>query len=323
MTAATPKLALPFLQPGQALKTITHNEALQRLDKGIYLSCSDMAADFLPENPSQGQVIILSNNAGGALAEHAGDIGAVQDGIWSWFTPTSGMSVWDEAGETLRVFDGANWVGATNLQGLNNIPQLGLNAAASPSQRLAIASETSLFSHDGGSHRMNLNRAGDTDVASLSFQTDYTGEAEFGLNGAQGFSLRTSADGTNWNERLSTPDDYAGLSAPAFGSMRLYIQNDTAVLVPTPATGGLLALTVVSDGLFPTVSHSGVLAYDTGPSPTLVVLAKTNRVEIFNQIILDGTTSAPDNIGVGAVDGGIYIENRLNNERIISLVFLC
>jgi len=40
----TDKLALPFLQPGQALKTITHNEALQRLDTGLYLSCSNMNA---------------------------------------------------------------------------------------------------------------------------------------------------------------------------------------------------------------------------------------------------------------------------------------
>jgi len=40
----TRTLSLPYLQPGQALKTITHNEALQRLDAGLYLSISNMAA---------------------------------------------------------------------------------------------------------------------------------------------------------------------------------------------------------------------------------------------------------------------------------------
>ena len=36
MTAtATPRLGLPFLQAGQALKNITHNEALQRLDVAL------------------------------------------------------------------------------------------------------------------------------------------------------------------------------------------------------------------------------------------------------------------------------------------------
>ena len=322
-TATTPKLALPFLQPGQALKTITHNEALKRLDVGIYLSCSDMAAEILPETPYDGQVIIMSNSAGGPIAEHAGDIGAMSNGIWDWFTPSSGMSVWDEAEQTLRIFNGADWVGSTNFQALESLPQLGLNTSAAPSQRLAIASDTSLFSHDGSSHRMGLNRAAETDVASLIFQTDYVGEAEIGLAGAQGFSIKTSLDGDTWSDRLTTPNDYAGLRAPAFGSARLYIPNDAAILFPTPASGGIFAVTIVSDSAYPTVNRSGLLAYDTGETPTLVNLAKTNRVEIHSQIILDGTTSAPDNLGISAMNGGIYIENRLNNERIISLTFLC
>ena len=283
---ATTKLALPFLQPGQALKTVTHNEALQRLDAGIYLSCSDMNAEILPETPEDGQVFVISKTASGALADHAGDIGAYHDGLWDWFTPTSGMSVWDEVGERLRVYDGTKWVGSTNFQALESLPQLGLNTSASPAQRLALASETSLFSHDGGSHRLSINRAADTDTASLIFQTDYAGEAELGLTGPQGFSLKTTADGSNWSERLSAPSDYPGLRAPAFGSARLHIPTDTAILFPTPATGGIFAVTVVSDGAYPTVSHSGLLAYDTGQSPALVTLAKTNRVETHGQIML-------------------------------------
>lgn len=323
MTAATTKLALPFLQPGQALKTITHNEALQRLDMGLYLSCSDMAAETLPENPIKGLVIILSGNAGGPLAEHAGDIGAFCDGLWDWFTPTSGWVVWDESDAALRVFDGTVWVGLASQRAADNLPQLGLNSSASPTQRLALASETSLFSHDGGSHRMNVNRAAVTDVASVIFQTDYAGEAELGLAGSQGFSIKTSSDGATWSERLTTPNDYAGIRAPAFGSARTYVHSDTAAFVETPASGGLLALTVVRDGVYPRVTHSGLLAYDTGETPLLLSLAKTARLEIHDNMILDGTISAFDNIGVSAVDGGLYIENRMVGRRIFSLTFLC
>jgi len=88
--SSTDNFALPFLQPGQALKTITHNEALQRLDTGLYLSCSDMAADALPDNPVAGETLILSNTS---TEEHAGDIAVFQDGVWLWFTPKAGWSV--------------------------------------------------------------------------------------------------------------------------------------------------------------------------------------------------------------------------------------
>lgn len=318
--STTDKLALPFLQPGQALKTITHNEALQRLDTGLYLSCSNMAADALPESPEQGETLILSSSTAG---DHAGDIAVFQDDIWLWFTPKAGWSLWDAATNTLRIYDGQNWVGPSSSALPAILPQLGLGTSANSNQRLAVASETSLFTHDGDSHRMTVNRAADMDTASLIFQTDYAGNAELGLTGTSGFSLRTSADGANWSDRLSTPDDYSGIRAPAFGSVRITIQNDTAAFIETPATGGILAVTVVSDGAYPTVSHSGLIAYDSGQSPTLIVLAKTNRLEIHGHAVLTGTNSAEGNIGLSAVDGGIYIESRLNNERILSVTFLC
>jgi len=318
--SSTDNFALPFLQPGQALKTITHNEALQRLDTGLYLSCSDMAADALPDNPVAGETLILSNTS---TEEHAGDIAVFQDDVWLWFTPKAGWSVWDASANTLRIFDGQDWVGPAPNTLPETLPHLGLNTSASPNQRLAIASETSLFTHNGESHRIAVNRAANTDTASLIFQTDYSGNAELGLNGADGFSLKTSSDGTNWTERLSTPAGYSGIRAPAFGSVRIGIANDTTAFIETPATGGILAIIVVSDGAYPTVSHSGLIAYDSGQSPTLVVLAKTNRLEIHGHAVLSGTNSAEGNIGLSAVDGGIYVENRLNNERILSVTFLC
>jgi len=318
--STTDKLALPFLQPGQALKTITHNEALQRLDTGLYLSCSNMAASELPEAPEPNETLILSAASDN---EHAGDIGVFQNGVWLWFTPKAGWSIWDAATDSLRIYDGDTWVGAAPNAQLETLPLLGLNSTASPSQRLAVASETSLFTHDGQSHRMSINRAAETDTASLILQTNYAGEAELGLTGSEGFSLKTSQDGTNWTDRLSTPSDYAGIRAPAFGSMRFTIANDTAVFLETPATGGILAITIVSDGGYPTVNRSGLIAYDTGTTPTLVELAKTNRLELHGPVVLDGSISAADNLGLSAVDGGLYVENRLNSERIISLTFLC
>jgi len=322
--STTDKLALPFLQPGQALKTITHNEALQRLDTGLYLACSNMAAEVLPTHPIDGETLVLSAAfTSNHPNENAGDIAVFRDGVWLWFTPKAGWTLWDTDDETLRIFDGENWIAPHSNSQTETRPHLGLNATASESQRLAIASATSLFTHDGDSHRMSVNRADETQTASLIFQTDYAGNAELGLTGPDGFSLKTSPDGTHWSERLSTPQNYSGLRAPAFGSVRVSIDNDSSQLIPTPASGGIFAITVINDNGLPLANRSGLLAYDTGSTPSLISLAKTGLVDNLGAAVLSGNTGTIGNLGLSAVSGGLYVENRINGRRDISLTFLC
>lgn len=321
--SATPRLNLPFLQAGQALKNITHNEALQRIDSGLYLSCSDMAANALPDDPTSGFTVIISKAAEHALVDRIDQIAVFVNGDWVWFTPKPGWAIWDNISQTLRVFDGQVWVSAVPNFVPDTLPLLGLNTSANPSQRLAVASHTTLFTHDGDSHRLTLNRAAPADTASVVFQTDFAGETELGLTGTGGFALRTSSDGVDFVDRLTTPNNYSGVQSPAFGSMRIILANDTAELIETPATGGIIALTVVSDNGYPSAARSGLLAYDTGNSPSLVSLATTGRIENHGSTTLDGTTSSISNIGISAVDGGLYIENRVTGSRDISLTFLC
>ena len=122
---------------------------------------------------------------------------------------------------------------------------------------------------------------------------------------------------------MTTPKNYAGIQSAAFGSMRVTIENDAAQMIPTPATGGIIAFTVVSDAGFPQVRHSGIFAYDSGNSPNLVALATTSSVENHGSTVLNGTTSLDGNIGISAVTGGLYLENRIVNSRDFSLTFLC
>ncbi len=322
-STATPSLTLPFLQAGQALKNITHNDALNRLDAGLYLSCSDMGADSLPADPASGSAVIISDTAVPDLSDRVGQIAVFQAGNWVWFNPQSGWMIWDSAGDRLRVFNGVEWVSASPNFTPETLPHLGLNALANPAQRLSVASETSLFNHDGEGHRLTLNRATEADTASLIFQTNFAGEAELGLTGAAGFSLKTSSDGIAFSDRLTTPENYKGIQSPAFGSQRVTVGHDAAVMIQTPATGGIIALTVVSDNGFPQVGHSGLLAYDTGNSPGVISLATTGKLENHGASVLDGTVSADGNIGISAVAGGLYIENRIANPRDISVTFLC
>ena len=324
MTAtATARLDLPFLQAGQALKNITHNEALQRLDSGLYLSCSNMGATSLPDNPAEDLVLLVSHSPDITLSDRIGQIAVFTANGWVWFTPKPGWSLWDETEQTLRIYNGESWVPPMKETLQDSLPKLGLNAAATTAQRLSISSESSLFNHDGNSHRLTLNRAAQDDTASLIFQTGFTGVAELGLTGSGGFSLKTSSDGTNFIEKLSTPAAYNGVQSPAFRSKLISVENDAAVLIPTPATGGIVALTIVSQTGSPQAAHSGIFAYDTGLTPLLRSLAKIGRVEDHGTSTLNGTTSAVGNIGISAVEGGLHLENRIINTRDFSLTFIC
>jgi len=43
----------------------------------------------------------------------------------------------------------------------------------------------------------------------------------------------------------------------------------------------------------------------------------------FGSTRLDGTVSEENRIGISAVEGGLYVENKMPPEREISLTFLC
>lgn len=320
MTASnTNKFAMPFLQPGQALKMITHNEAVRRLDAGLYLSCSNMAAQTLPENPEAGQTLIMASSASG---DNPGDIGVYDNDRWIWFSPTIGWIIWDAADETPRVFDGTTWVGPMAQSDPDELPQLGLNTSASLTQRLAVASDSSLFTHDGRGHQITLNRAAETNTASLLFQTAYSGNAEIGLTGTEGFSLKTSPDGQNWTRRLSVSDTSNGIQSPSFSSLQISILNDKVQFVETPSTGGMFTITVFSENGHPQVNRSGLIAYDTESTPSLASLAVASHLANHGNMVLDGSISPDGFIGLSAVEGGIFIENRIGHPRQIRLTFL-
>ncbi|MEZ5686595.1 MAG: DUF2793 domain-containing protein [Paracoccaceae bacterium] len=55
MSDLSTRLGLPYLQPSQAQKHVTHNEALQTLDILVQLVVEDFYANLPPEVPVEGQ----------------------------------------------------------------------------------------------------------------------------------------------------------------------------------------------------------------------------------------------------------------------------
>jgi hypothetical protein len=184
-------LSLPLLQPAQAQKHVTHNEALTLLDMLVQSAVASRTVATPPATSDPGTCYIVAAGATGAWAGQDDALAAWDGSAWRFVSPQTGWRVYliDEG-------RGAVWTGRTwevDRPGLDNISGVGINAA----------SDASLFSHDGAGHQIKVNKASAADTASLLFQTAWSGRAEMGLAGGDAFEIKTSGDGTTWTTALS------------------------------------------------------------------------------------------------------------------------
>lgn len=218
----TPRLALPHIIGGQALKHITHNEALMRLDALVQASVEARSLDTPPSAPLEGEAWIIPPDANGAWAGHETELVVWQAGAWRFYDPAAGWLVFDRATGALCVFSGGHWIAlAATGAGL---PFLGVNIEADDETRLAVAAHASLLGHDGEGHRLQIDKANSAETASVMFQKDGSGRAEMGLIEDDSWRLMMSADGVSWTEALVA--DGTGVVKVAEG---LYPLADNAV----------------------------------------------------------------------------------------------
>ncbi len=212
MTESSPRLALPFLMPAQAQKHITHNEALERLDALVQLVVEEFDAALPPPLPEDGKVWALGLAAGGDWSGQAGNLALRANGGWLFIVPQAG---WRAAlGAEIRVWSGTDWVSPT-LPALQNLPGVGINTSYDGTNKLALAADASLFSHDGGGHQIKVNKAASGDTGSLLFQTGWSGRAEMGTTGSDTFALKVSADGATWFTALSAAPGSGAVTMPS------------------------------------------------------------------------------------------------------------
>ncbi len=191
MSDSSAILSLPYILPAQAQKHVTHNEALRHLDLVVQLVVTDRDRGTPPADPAGGARHIVGAGASGAWAGREGEIAlwSAAEG-WLFTPPLTGWRAWVAAEETLAVYDGTGW------RGLHDV--LGVNAVADEINRLAVAAEASLFSHEGAGHQVKVNKAAAGDTASLLFQTGWSGRAEIGTAGSDAFAIKVSDDGITW-----------------------------------------------------------------------------------------------------------------------------
>ncbi|MCK0168688.1 DUF2793 domain-containing protein [Jannaschia sp. S6380] len=213
MSENTTILSLPLIQGGQAQKHITHNEALRMLDALVQPVVTDADRTAPPDLPAEGDRHIVAPGAIGAWSGRDGDIAVFAGNGWTFLSPAPGWRVHDAEARVDRRHDGTAWI-ADAAPAPETLPQLGINAAADAANRLAVASDSTLLTHDGSDHRLVLNKAGSGDTGTLLFQTGYSGRAEMGCAGEDAFSVKVSADGTGWTTALRF-DALTGLATGA------------------------------------------------------------------------------------------------------------
>lgn len=212
MPEISARLGLPYIQPSQAQKHVTHNEALQQLDGVVQLSVLAFDAETPPATPAIGEVHALGAAPTGDWAGQAGRLAIRDETAWRFVSPGTGWRAWGQDGGGLRVWTGAAWAPALDLQ---NLDGLGIGTSSDAANPLAVAGPAALFTHDGAGHQLKLNKASAADTASLLFQSDWTGHAEVGLAGDNHLHIKVSADGAAWTEALVFDKDTGTASGAA------------------------------------------------------------------------------------------------------------
>ncbi len=214
MSDATPNLSLPYILPDQAQKHVTHNEAILALDALVHLSVGALGVTEPPTGAGNGERFIVGEAATGAFAGHDGRVAQAQDGGWRFLMPRTGWIAHDASGGGLVVFDGTNWT-QVGSGAPDSLDRLGINTSADVNSRLSINADSTLLSHEGGGHRLTVNKAGPAETASLLYQSDWSGRAEMGLTGSDDFVVKTSADGALWTDALRVEAASARVTLPA------------------------------------------------------------------------------------------------------------
>lgn len=232
-------LSLPYLQPAQAQKHVTHNEALQLLDVLVQMAVIARTLSLPPASPVDGERYIVGPGAGGEWAGKSGEIACFQAGAWRFITPMSGWQTWVLAEDIVLTHISGTWQeGTARLMA----KQLGINATPDSTNRLSLSADATLLNNAGAGHQLKINKAGVSDTASLLLQDNWSGRAEIGLTGSDDLAVKVSADGSAWVNAISVAASngmvtvpslkvLTGLDLPTAGVARSALASATALSV--------------------------------------------------------------------------------------------
>ena len=217
MSDTSARLALPLLQPAQAQKHVTHNEALLILDVATQLVVQGFDATVPPASPEEGAVYALGAAPQGVWAGQGGALALWWDGIWRFFAAQDGWRAGLAGTAQVFVHQGGTWV--AQEMATDNLEGVGVNTTADATNRLSVRAAQTLLSHEGAGHRLALNKASAADSAEIVLQSNWSGRAVLALDAGDALNLKLSADGATWVDAMTWDPGSGhagfGVSAPA------------------------------------------------------------------------------------------------------------
>ena len=285
MSETSPRLDLPYIQPSQAQKHVTHNESLQRLDALVQMTVLALATNTPPPTPAPGDIHALGPTPTGSWAGHAGELAFWEGLSWVFLPPQEGWCCYDLATGALYSFNGAAWQPV--IPEFQNLPGVGIGTTSDTTNRLAVSAPATLLSHAGAGHQLKLNKAGVAETASLLFQSDWTGHAEMGLSGSTTFSVKVSADGSLWHQALTIDPVVQSISLAPAGTPGATL-TDTALQLNVPLTGSAVqsgALDVTAGRLLTTEAFGLGSTSATVPGNNLNNITATGNYKISSGVI--------------------------------------
>jgi hypothetical protein len=257
MSDATPRLALPLIAAGQAQKHVTHNEALLDLDALIHLHVEAKGLTAPPPAPVEGARYLVGSSPSGVFTGQADRLAIFEEGGWRFLTPRRGWIASVGTSSVVEIFDGTLWRPAFDMT-TAVLPMLGVNSTPDANNPVSLrvnrvlAMARPVAESGDGDIRLTLSKEAVTRTASLIFQTNFSGRAEFGLTGSDAFAVRVSPNGQVWRTALSVDPLSAeavfpmGLSA-GHRSENLLINGDFAIRQRGGVLGSLPANVMAFD----------------------------------------------------------------------------
>ena len=213
MPDTTTILSLPFILPSQAQKHVTHNEALQRLDKIVQLVVINRSLTAPPAVATLGDRYIIAPGPTGAWALQGRRVAYYNGSAWEFVIAAYGWTAFIQAENAIAFFDGTDW--KTPDQRPAEFTQVGVSATPDATNRLTVKAPATLLDNVGAGHMLKINKNAIGNTASVMFQTGYQGRAEIGTTGNDDFTIKVSPDGTTFRTGIVIDRDNGRVTAQA------------------------------------------------------------------------------------------------------------
>lgn len=255
--ATTNNLAITKLEASQAQKDITVNEALITIDALLNTGVIDRDLTAPPGTPAEGDIYIVAAAASGDWLAKEHHIAHYDNGAWRFIAPNEGLTMWLKDENTLITYNGSTWGNA--VLSLQNLPLLGVNAAADSTNRISATTPAVLLNAETDDIQLKLNKAAAGDTASVIFQTGFSGRAEFGLTGDDDFHMKVSPDGSTFYDAIIIDADTGFVNLPFTPSRRVLTADEDFYV--NAATGSDSNDGLTSGAAFSTIQKAIDVAY--------------------------------------------------------------